>query len=316
MLTAAFVLGLVTAIAFSGCGGAPDSTPSDNPGNPGGGPLRPDSQCYTAGGDSGHSTIQNGQGNPDAVSSGMLVLGGDQVTIQPISVVRQESTPFPPLVNRLDNDVCVQTTDVCAATEPIIQHKCRYSCHFGNSCPAPSIGNSMYCCTETCQDVHTGDRCVLWAKQCVRQQNQWTETSLFSGLDSPKPVEDRSPLKSQKSTDDLIAGLNLRFSSSDESGNIKSVDCPLKAFKPSTDTAKITFQLGDVAGCPLIFGNYPERFQTLGFVNLMSESMFYSTGSLVKTWDGRVLAQPDQSIYHPEIDLSATVCVQAGASPK
>ena len=119
-------------------------------------------------------------------------------------------------------------------------------------------------------------------------------------------------MKSPKLVEALLSGLNIRFSSSDDAGNTKSVDCPLSAFKPTIAAEKVTFQVGDVVGCPSIFADHPERPRSVGLVNQMAEAVSYQTGSLVKTWDGRVLEQPTQNVYHPEIDVSALVCIQAG----
>jgi hypothetical protein len=297
--TLIFLPTLILAIALSGCGGEMDSGPSDNPSDPAPGVPRPANQCYSAGGNSGHSAILNSQGNAYPVETGMLALNGDQVTIQPVAVVREESTTIPPMVSRIDNQVCVQTVDVCAATVPVIQSKCHNSCHFNyGSCNGADFGNSQICCTT---------------KQCVRQQDQWTETSFFPGLDSPKSVEDRAPMRSPKSVEALLSGLKVRFSSSDDAGNTKSVDCPLSSSQPAVAAEKFTFQVHDVTGCPPIFADHPERPRTVGLINQMSESISYPTGSLVKTWDGRVLEKPTQTVYLPEIDLSTTVGIQAGS---
>ena len=257
-----FLPTLILAIAFSGCGGEMDSGSSDNPADPAPAVPRPANQCFNAGGNSGHSAILNSQGNAYPVDTGMLAMNGDKFTIQPTSVVHEESSPLPPVVTRIENEVCVQNVDVCVGTVPVIQHQCHNSCKLCTRCLIDFIGLGCAvatCCEQQCQDVHTGDTCVAWDTKCVKQQSQWTETSLFSGLSSSKRAEDRSPMKSPKLVEALLSGLNIRFSSSDDAGNTKSVDCPLSAFKPTIAAEKVTFQVGDVVGCPSIFADHPER---------------------------------------------------------
>jgi hypothetical protein len=89
----------------------------------------------------------------------------------------------------------------------------------------------------------------------MRQQNQWSETTLFAGLDNSREAEDRGPMKS---ADALLLNLRLLFSTVGPGGNARSVECPLGAFKPTVGAEKFTFQLQDVPSCPAVFAIIPK----------------------------------------------------------
>ena len=240
---------------------------------------------------------------------------GDQVTILKPTASSAVSQPLPPQITRIDHEVCIQKAEECTATMPVVQHQCKYTCVSNEgSCAGADLANSQVCCKQICQDVHTSDQCIGWSQKCVVQQDQWTEVSEFAGLGSPEAIQEADPMKSPQSIVALLYGLALRISFSDGNGNLRQVDCSLGGFNPVVDPRGFVFRMDEVAGCSHMSSDHPETPRELSLINQLSEPIGYPEGEGQKTWDGKVLKQPAQSIYHPEIDLSAVVTVQAGGA--
>ena len=110
----------------------------------------------------------------------------------------------------------------------------------------------------------------------------------------------------------LLDAIKLRFTLP----TTGEVVCPLRLFKPDTDSEKITVSLRNVPGCDTLFAPSETNRTTLGVVNEMSAPIHYLQGNLVKTWDGRVLEQPVESVFYPEIDFLGSVSVFAAGGLK
>lgn len=298
---------------LSGC--AQDSPPSRSM-DQGSAPTARQSQTFTAGNGLANPPLRNTDSGGDGLDTSMLVMSGDQLTIQPLAITRLVSALIAPVLKHEDNVVCLKDAEQCSQTTPIIQQQCQNVCHEEWHCGSDSAIRPMLgCrgqlhCTPSCQDVHTGDQCVAWTNVCVNQQNQWTETTEYGGMTPPASVVDNSPMSSPTSESELLSGLTLRFFWMDGKGGSKQTDCPLSAFAPTTDGAKFSLTLSDVPGCPPLFKEHPEIPRDLQIINTLSEPIPYQDGMLIKTWDGQTLERPDSSVYHTEIDLSLSISDQ------
>jgi hypothetical protein len=298
----AFCLAL---LSFAACAGsyeddADDTSPPVKP--------RPSVQGYFFGADADHPALRNKNGpTGSSRDTGMIVMQGDRIEVKPSCLIRERRHALPPAVSREDQNVCTQTADVCVAQVPIFQRQCDDHCNLCIKCSLFGC-YPWRCCDTVCQDVHVGDRCVATQPQCVRQENQWKETSVFDGLDSPRTEKDNAPMSSAKL---ILDGVKLRFSFLDPNGSRKQVDCPLQQFKPDANAEAFSFTLRNADGCASIFVEGAKSSPTLSMVNEMNDPVAYSQGSLVKTWDGRTLAQPQAATYLPAIDFLGTLTVTA-----
>ena len=308
-----YLLLCVLLLNVSACGSSYDSDDEspDSPATAVGGannPQRPAVQSFSIGTDADHPALRNMDGALGSVrDTAMTVMNGDRIEIKPNCLLREHRKAVDPLVVREDHNVCTQTAEVCVASVPIFQRQCDDHCSVCIKCTF--VGCFPWrCCDTVCQDVHVGDRCVATQTQCTQNQNQWMETSTFVGLDTPETVKDTAPMNTAAL---LTEGLKLRFSFLDPSGSSQRVDCGLGQFKPEADAEKFTLHLRNVDGCPSIFVDGAKSQPTLSVVNGMNMPVPYSQGTLVKTWDGRVLDRPQDATYLPMIDFLGTVSVFA-----
>jgi hypothetical protein len=202
--------------------------------------------------------------------------------------------------------------DVCIVSVPVMEHRCDDQCHLCVKCQAfPPTCYPWRCCDTVCQDVQTGNRCVATQLQCAENQNQWTETSTFLGLEAAQTVKDTAPMAS---ADLILSGLKLRFSFPQAGAGAGQFDCALSRFKPEVQGEKLVFTLGNVEGCSTIFVSGASTRPTLTLINEMSTPTPFSEGTLVKTWDGRVLERPKDSVYFPAVDFAGTLTVYSGGA--
>ena len=295
---ALFGLMVLVMVGIPACSDAPDSPPPPS----GRAPVT----VFPFGTDGDHPVLRNKEGDLGNVrDTGVTVMSGDRVEIRPSYLVREDRKPLPPQVTRQDNSVCTRYADVCIGTTPVIQHQCSRKCKVCDSCNIFGCYPDV-CCKDTCQDVHTGDTCIAYAKQCAQQTNQWTEQTVYPGLGDSGDVQDKAPMKSAAL---LIAGLKLRFSYQDARGTPQQSDCALDLFKPAVDADKIMVQLANVSGCPPIFAPDAAAAPTLALVNAMDVPISYPQGLMVKTWDGKVQQQATNAVYLPFIDFAGTLTV-------
>jgi len=284
----------------SACSDAPDAPETVIPMG------RPPVTVFPIGSDGDHPVLRNKEGDlGNARDTGITVMSGDRVEIHPSFLVREDRKPIAPKVTRQDNNVCTQYSEFCVATVPVTQTQCSRQCKHCQDCNIFGCTPNV-CCADTCQDVHTGDRCIATEKRCVLQANQWIEQTVFSGLGDPQSVSDTSPMKSAAL---VTAGLKLRFSYPDANGTPHQSDCALDQFKPAIGTDKITVHLANVSGCPQIFAAGAQTPPRLSLVNAMDTPISYPDGVLTKAWDGRVQQQPSNTVYLPVIDFAGTVTV-------
>ena len=176
-------LSVLVVAGLSACSDSPDSSQAT--------PSRPPITVIPFGGDGDHPVLRNKDGEFGKTrDTGVTVMSGDRVEIQPSYLVREDRKPLPPKVTRQDNNVCTQYTDVCVATTPIMQQQCTRKCKHCEDCNIFGCTPNV-CCEDSCQDVHTGDRCVATEKRCAQQSNQWTEQTVYEGLGDPKSVRIR-----------------------------------------------------------------------------------------------------------------------------
>jgi hypothetical protein len=304
----------VLLLGLSACGSdySDDDPQGSSPLTPAGGtasPQRPAEQTLSMGIDADHPALRNKEGTTGKNrDTGITVMNGDRVEIKPVALIQEQRQAIPPSTSRVDHNACTQTAQVCALSLPNFENRCENQCSVCLKCALFVACVPWQCCDTVCHSVYTGDRCVFTLPQCVQHLNQWVETSTFVGLDLPKTVKDPAPMKSAAL---LLAGLNLRFSFTDPSGSPQHADCPLGQFKPDADAEKFTLALHNVDGCPQVFVDGAKSQPTLSLVNGMDIPVPYSQGSLVTTWDGRVLEQPQTATYLPVIDFLGTVSVFA-----
>jgi hypothetical protein len=233
-------------------------------------------------------------------------MDGDLIEVKPAALMVEHRDVSPPQVIREDHDACTQMADVCIASVPIIEHRCDESCHVCVKCSL--VGCYPWrCCDTVCQDVHAGDRCVATQSQCVQHQNQWRETSIFTGLGAPVVENNTAPMKSAQL---MSEGLKLRFSIHDPT-HPKQVECALGSFNPEIGGEKFSFTVRDVDGCPPLFGGDKAISAGLTIVNQIKTSIPYFEGKLVKNWDGSILERPVDRDYLPSVGFTGTISVFA-----
>ena len=263
---------------------------------------------YPFGTDATHPVLRNKKGDlGNTRSLKITVSPGDGVVIQPSCLFRERRKAPDPKVIRVDNTVCTKTEDQCVANEPVLEHRCEDKCHACIKCqPFPPSCYPWRCCDSVCQDVSVGTKCTRTEQRCAQNENHWKELTTYSDLTAPEIVKDLVPMTQ---TPLLLSGLKLKFSFTDSGGHAQEVSCALSAFKPITDLEKVSLHLSNVEACPHVFQEGAKSPVSLSFVNEMGSPFKYLQGNSVKTWDGRMLEQPQESVYFPTIDFAGTLTV-------
>jgi hypothetical protein len=91
----------------------------------------------------------------------------------------------------------------------------------------------------------------------------------------------------------LLQGIRLKLETPDRVGGTEGPECALGQFKPAVEAGKLSFTLGNVAGCPGLFpASEPGVGRILGLIDRMSVAVPYSMGNLIKDQSGQVLEKP------------------------
>ena len=199
-------------------------SPPAQAGSPPSAPGHPTVQAFAIGTDADHPPLLNADGGASGAvrDTAITVLAGDRLEIRPSALIREEKKVLPPTISKTDHTVCTQTAEVCIGTVPIVQHQCHDECHVCVQCvPLTPVCSPWRCCDTVCQDVHTGDRCILYRPECVKTEDQWTQVITFPGLGPSEPFNDTNPMASSDLT---TSGLKLRFSFLDAGGNPRDRD--------------------------------------------------------------------------------------------
>ena len=237
------------------------------------------------------------------------VYAGDRIEVRPKKLIRQERKVPDPVTSRTSETVCTQTVAVCTLSDPIIEHRCQRKCKVCDSCDLFGCRPDV-CCHDECQDVHTGDRCLMTENRCVAQEARWKDQTQYAGLGDPAPKDDPEPMKSVAR---LNQSIRLKLESLDYPQTVSTAECALGQFKPAVNGDVLVFTLGNVPGCPALFPD-PSAGKALTLINQMSVTGSYQEGNLVKTQDGSVLEKPQSKTYDIPLDFVGSFTIVPGPS--
>jgi hypothetical protein len=235
-----------------------------------------------------------------ALTTGLTVMPGDQVTIEPVLFFKDG-----------------RDTDPGTST-----HQARVECdHFERRCHMDSVKPDAFSSTNMCpvsegiQKTKSFDSgsinsaCVrmFCRDECAQFVDHGTTTTSFNG-GNPKRTTLANPAgQIQK----LYEQLSLSFTWRDIHGNEHTRECPLLAFggnQGNGNNYKATIE-NNPESCD-IFPADQASFPILSLVNHIKVQETYVQGTLIQDWLGRTLSDTrTQRTYEPEISLYATVSI-------
>ena len=212
----------------------------------------------------------------DARETGLTVLDGNQIVIQPLYAVQEHKDFQTPVTNRTHNSVCIR------------EHK---ECEHMKECHGRNCINALM---DYCDTV------------CDQSEDRWTDITQYS---SP---ESRYELMNNPSglIKELYDGLYAHFSWTDRiTGKNQTLDCPLSLFPRVGESQQLEIKLMNVPTCKP-FSNIQEETPMLYIGNRISSPFNYLSGRKVETWNGSVLENPTNKIFDPEIQLALKITMK------
>ena len=216
----------------------------------------------------------------EARETGLTVVNGNAINIEPDYMVRERRTIFAPTASRTDNSVCVAHHEVCGREED----GCRAHC---------AIDKELYLESESCHDV------------CDRRENQWSDIVNFSAAPAADEVI-HSPVGQLQ---ELYDGLAFEFHWVDQIMNTKkTMKCPLSAFPRIGDGRSLIVRVKNMPSCSP-FSGVPGEAPMLYLVNQIAFPQPYRAGRQVTRWDGVITESPSYETFNPKVDFAGTLTI-------
>ena len=237
----------------------------------------------------------------------VTVHAGDRIEVRPKKLIHEERASLDPVTTRTPPEkVCTKNIQVCTATTPTFEQRCTQKCKMCQNCNWLGCRPDI-CCSNDCQNVHTGDQCTSTETRCAVEEVHWQDESVYAGLGDTAPKEDKSPMKAIAQ---ITQGIRLKLDPVDFGTTTPSAECALKEFNPTVSADAISFTLANVPACPGLFpGADPGAGRTLTLINQMSTTASYQEGRLVKAQDGSVSERPKTQTYDVPIDFAGSFSI-------
>ena len=141
---------------------------------------------------------------------------------------------------------------------------------------------------------------------CDENVDEWEDITVYDGNLTSVIVNQPVGVIAE-----LYQGLSLSFESRDEeTGEMKTVECPLGVFPQTGDGRSIQVKLQNGPTCSP-FDQNGMNTPLLSLVNHISIPGTILTGRLVKNWQGTVEESPSQTSFNPWIEFAGSVSVLA-----